>query len=94
MHALIVPSPIFQTAVRGVIEAVPGWTDAAWTVSLVEGSFNPLDPATYPSASTHFTPLVSDDAPQLLFDSSSSQYYLHAPDPAGGWSFASATITD
>lgn len=93
MNGTLVPTPIFEQHTRDAMEVIVGYTDDVWTVSLVEGSFDPSIPTAWPTASAHFTPLVSDDTPQLHFDAASGKYYLVAPEPASGWQFSSSTIT-
>jgi len=66
----------------------------AWTIKLVETSFDPKDSTTYPTPSTHFDPALGSEAPYILFDAPSGKNFLFAPEPAGGWTFTSETITD
>jgi len=93
MFGTVVPTPVLQQGGRASLEVVPGYTDDVWTVSIVEGSFTPADPTTWPAASSKFTPKVSDDLPSLHFDAASGKYFLMAPEPAGGWLFAATGIS-
>jgi len=94
MKSVFVPTPDFVEALRGVLLTAAGFTDDTVTVSLVEGEFDPADPDSWPTASTHFAPLESGAECELVFDAVSEQWFLSWPDPVGGWVFTAATITD
>lgn len=79
---------------RGLYEGAADIFSPAWDVSLVEDTLDPKDSTTYPAASTHFAPLTAGGESALAFDAASGKYFMVAPEPAGGWVFTAATITD
>ncbi len=93
MRSMFIPTPGFLAALRGVLVGVPDYTDAICTVRLVEGEFDPADPATWPSPSAHFLGVDSDDVPTIEYDAVSEAWYIVWPDPVAGWDFVAATIT-
>jgi len=94
MYATVVPSPDLLAAARTLLGDISGFTDIAWTVSLVEGAFDPTDPDTWPAASVHFDPLDSGSSHAVFFDAASGKWFMEGPEPAGGWTFSAETITD
>jgi len=94
MRSSFVPTPAFIDAMRLRFVTIPDVTDVSANVSLVEGMFDSADPDTYPAASTHFGPLESDAAPTIEYDAVEEAWFIVWPDPAAGWDFVSATITD
>ncbi len=93
MRSTVVPSPDFQTAASNAVTGTPDYLDVEWDAHLVEGSFDPAVPASWPTASAHFTAITSDGVPTFVNDGATGKLFAVAPEPAGGWEFLSATIT-
>lgn len=89
MKANCVPNPAMLDVVRGVIAAATDLFDGPARVRLVEGDFNPADPATWPVASAAFALLDAGGAWVAEYDAVEGNYKLVAPDPDGGWDFIS-----
>lgn len=93
MNANVAVSPVIQVTFRSMYNGVVDYTDTPAIMRLVEGEFDPLDPTSWPAPSTHFAAKTSGN-PSIDFDAVTGKWYLVWPDPVGGWSFISATITD
>jgi hypothetical protein len=93
MQSVGIITPAFQTALRTALAGITDFTDDDCEVGLVEGEFDPSDPATWPTLSTHFDEAESGGVPTVAFDSVSEQWFLIWPEPTGGWTFTAETIT-
>lgn len=94
MIGMIRPSPDLISQLRQALATVVGYTDSPVTVRLVEGEFDPDNPATWPSPSTHFGGRDSEAGAEIHFDAASNLWYLYWPDPTDGWMFGAESITD
>lgn len=89
MNSNVVIPTVALADLRSWVELWEGRFDTVAKVSLVEGTFDPKDATTWPSASAAFNPIDAADAWQDEYDAVSDQHYIVAPDPEEGWDFVS-----
>jgi len=94
MKSMFIPSPELVGGFRSAAVTITDMTDSAVVVRLVEDSFAPEDPSTWPAPSAHFASKTSGTPPTLEYDAVSELWYVVWPDPEDGWDYVSATITD
>jgi len=88
MKANVYPTAAARDAARTSIVDIADWFDGACDVFMVEGNFDPTNPATFPSPSSAFAVKLSGSW-AFFFDAPSGRHMLVAEDPAGGWDFTS-----
>jgi len=94
MKSMMVASPELKQAAIEASNTLSAYTADAVVVRLVEGTFDPADPGSWPAPSSHFTSKTSGISPTVEYDAASESWYVVWPDPTGGWDYVSASVTD